>query len=61
MEDVNYQYTEKDVEEVLRFLRLHVPDYATPENAIKVLVYTREKSMHLSDIPHEEIDRVVLD
>lgn len=61
MNEENYKYTEEDVEGALRFLRLHVPEFATPENAIKLLVYMREQSKKIEDISDDEIEKVLED
>ena len=61
MNDSNYQYNEEDVEIALRFLRLHLPKYATPENAIKVLMYSREQQKALESISSDEIEKTLQD
>lgn len=61
MDDTEYKYTEEDVEAALRFLRLHLPTYATPENAIKVLVYMRDYTRSLEELSSEEIENVLQD
>ena len=61
MDDTEYKYTEEDVEATLRFLRLNFPSYATPENAIKVLVYTREHVVKLEELSAEEIQKTLQD
>lgn len=59
MDDTEYKYTEEDVVIALRFLRLHLPTYATPENAIKVLVYVREHMRNLEELSPEEIEKTL--
>ena len=59
MDNADYKYTEEDVEAALRFLRLNFPSYATPENAIKVLVYTRERTVKLEELSSEEIEKTL--
>jgi hypothetical protein len=61
MKDDNYQYKEEDVETALRFLRLHLPDYATPENAIKVLVFMRNKVRPLDKLSGEDVGAILQD
>lgn len=61
MDDSNYKYTEADVEVALRFLRLSLPKYATPENAIKVLVYSREHLKKVEETNPEEIEKILQD
>ena len=61
MDDTNYQYNEEDVEIALRFLRLHLPKYATPENAIKVLMYSREQQKALESLSSDEIEKTLQD
>ena len=61
MDDTNYQYNEEDVEIALRFLRLHLPRYATPENAIKVLMYCREQQKALESISSDEAEKALKD
>ena len=61
MDDSNYQYNKEDVEIALRFLRLHLPKYATPENAIKVLMYGREQQKALESISSDEIEKTLQD
>ncbi len=61
MDNIGYSYTEEDVEVVLRFLRLNFPTYATPENATKVLIYTREHTVQLEELSSEEIEKSLQD
>ena len=61
MDDTNYQYSKEDVEIALRFLRLHLPRYATPENAIKVLMYCREKQKALESLSSDEAEKALKD
>ena len=61
MNDSNYQYSKEDVEIALRFLRLNLPKYATPENAIKVLIYSREQQKALESISSDEIKKTLQD
>lgn len=50
MNDDQYQYTEADVEATLKLLRLHYPKFATPENAVKVLVYIHDETKSIEDM-----------
>ena len=61
MNDSNYQYSKEDVEIALRFLRLNLPKYATPENAIKVLMYSREQQKALESLSSDEIEKTLQD
>lgn len=61
MEDDNYHYTEEDAEVALRFLRLHLPKYATPENAINVLIYCREKAKAIEELSSNEVEDFLVD
>ncbi len=54
-----YQYTEEDVEKTLHFLSTNFPKIATPENAIKVLVYMREQTRSIEELSPEELDVVM--
>lgn len=56
MDDEVYQYTEEDVEKALHFLSTNLQKYATPENAIKVLVYMHKHAENLETLSLEEID-----
>lgn len=61
MSDSDYKFKEEDVETALRFLRLHLPDYATPENAIKVLVYMNSKVKPLDKLSSEDVETILQD
>ena len=61
MDNTDYQYNEEDVEIALRFLRLHLPKFATPENAIKVLMFSREQQKALESISSDEIEKTLQD
>lgn len=61
MEDDNYQYTEEDVEIALRFLRIHCPRYATPENAVRVLIFCKEKATNIKNLSSEAVENYLLD
>jgi hypothetical protein len=61
MSDSEYHFKEEDVETALKFLRLHLPKYATPENAIKVLVYMHNKVKPLDKLSSEDVEVVLQD
>lgn len=61
MEDVNYKYTEEDVEVALRFLRLHYQKFATPENAIKVLKFSKKKFSKVDELSSDVIEKLLID
>jgi hypothetical protein len=56
-----YQYTERDVEKTLHFLSTNYPKIATPENAIKVLVYMRDQTRSIEELSHEELNAILYD
>ena len=39
MDNPQYDYPKEDIEKMLGYLRLNLPDYSTPENAVKLLHY----------------------
>lgn len=55
----DYKYTEADVEVVLHFLATNFPKVATPENAVKVLVYMNEQTKELESMSPEEFERLL--
>ena len=61
MDDTEYTYTQEDVEAMLHFLSLNVPSYATPENAVKVLVYMYEQAKNAEEISPEEVEKILRD
>lgn len=61
MDDEAYTYTQEDVEKMLRMLRLNVPKFATPENAVKVLVYMREHTRKIEETSPEELEEILRD
>ena len=56
-----YHYTKEDVAKMLHFLSLHFPELATPENAIKVLVYLHEQYKSIEDVTAEELENILSD
>lgn len=57
----DYEYTEQDVEEALHFLTLHAPKFATPENAVKVLMYLHEQTKELESTTPAELEELLND
>lgn len=56
MRNEDFQYTESDVETALHFLSVHTPQFATPENAVKLLVYIHEQTKEIEDTSPEELE-----
>lgn len=61
MNDEDFQYTESDVEVALHFLSTQTPQHATPENAVKLLVYIHEKTKGIEDTSIEELEALFED
>lgn len=51
-----YKYKKEDVEKVLNFLSTNFPEKATPEYAVKVLVYLRKKTLAIEDLGGDELE-----
>ena len=61
MNDETYHYTEDDVEKMLHFLSTNLPKYATPENAIKTLVYLHNQMKSFEDLSPSEVETFLQD
>lgn len=59
--DDEYQYTKDDVEKMLHFLSTNFPNLATPENAVKALVYMREKTITIENASSDELNALIQD
>jgi hypothetical protein len=56
-----YEYKKEDVEAVLHFLSANFPKKATPENAIKVLVYMHDHMITTESISSDAIEDMLKD
>lgn len=56
-----YEYKKEDVEKVLNLLSTSFPEKATPEYAVKVLVYMREKTLAIEDLGGEDFKSLIKD
>jgi hypothetical protein len=56
-----YQYNKEDVETALHFLSTNFPKLATPENAVKVLVYMHKNTISIENISDNEIELLLQD
>jgi len=54
-----YQYNKDDVETALHFLSTNFPKLATPENAVKVLVYLHDKTIEIEDLSGDELESLL--
>lgn len=61
MEDPEYQITKEDTLVMLKHLRHAAPEYATPENAIKLLVWQRTHYKALEELHPELIEEILKD
>jgi|GEM_PF-1774585 len=61
MSEPNYQPTDEDILGMLHHLRLNLPEYATPENAIKLLVQMHGHYKSLEDLYPEQIEKILKD
>jgi hypothetical protein len=61
MEKNLYKPTEDDILAVMKFIRLHRPELATPENAIKLLAYQHENYLAIEEISPETIEKILQD
>ncbi|NCU38476.1 hypothetical protein EOL96_05485 [Candidatus Saccharibacteria bacterium] len=59
--DDEYQYTKEDVEKMLHFLSAYFPKLATPENAVKALVYLRDKTIAIEKASDDELKALLQD
>lgn len=54
-----YKYTKEDVEAALHFLSTNFPNLATPENAVKTLVYLHEKTIAIEELSGDELESLL--
>lgn len=59
MADDEYKLTDEDVLAMLKYLRLNLPEYATPENAIFLLKNQKDYFKNLEEIDPEEIQKIL--
>ena len=59
MADDEYKITDEDVLAMIKYLRLHLPEYATPKNAIFLLENQKEYFKNLEEIDPEVIEDVL--
>lgn len=61
MSDQEFEITKDDVEKMLRWLRLNLPDHATPEKAIFLLEQQKIHFENLEELHPEAIKQKLLD
>jgi hypothetical protein len=61
MPDDEYKITKDDILAMLRYLRINLPMYATPENAIKILDQDSRYYKNLEEIDPKEIEKILQD
>lgn len=61
MDEPKYQPTKEDILTMLHHLRITLPDYATPENALKLLNYQHDHLKALEEMYPEEIEKILKD
>jgi hypothetical protein len=61
MSEPEYQITDEDILTMLHYLRLNLPEYATPENAIKLLEQMHGHYKSLEELYPEEIEKILKD
>ena len=61
MSEPEYQPTKDDILTMLHNLRVNLPSYATPENAIKLLNYQHAHLNALEELHPEEIEKILQD
>ena len=59
MADDEYKITDEDVLAMLKYLRLHLPEYATPKNAIFLLKNQKEYFKNLEEIDPKVIEDIL--
>ena len=57
----DYEITKDDVEKMLRYLRLNLPQYATPEKAIYLLEHQHMHYKNLEELHPEMIEQFLKD
>lgn len=61
MEDDEYETTKEDVEGMLRYLRLNLPQHATPEKAVYLLEQRKAHYKELEKLHPEVIEEILND
>lgn len=61
MSEPEYQPSEEDILAMLHKLRIELPEYATPRNALKLLNYQHEHLKALGEMHPEEIENILKD
>ncbi|HUD06811.1 MAG TPA: hypothetical protein VMR34_02895 [Candidatus Saccharimonadales bacterium] len=61
MSEPEYEITKDDVEKMLRWLRLNLPDQATPEKAIFLLEQRKIHLEKLEELHPDIIEQMLLD
>ncbi len=61
MSEPEYKITQEDILVALRYLRLNLPDYATPEKAIQLLQHYRGHMEALAKLYPEEVEKILHD
>lgn len=59
MSEPEYKITEDDILVALRYLRLNLPEYATPEKAIQLLKHYRGHMQALEELYPEEVEKIL--
>lgn len=61
MDEPEYKPTKEDILTMLHYLRVTLPDYATPENATKLLKYQHEYFKNVEELYPEDIEKILKD
>lgn len=61
MSDSDYEITKEDVEKMLHWLRLNLPDHATPEKAIFLLEQQKIHLEKLEELYPEIVEQMLED
>lgn len=61
MSNDNYKPTDEDILAVMRYLRLNLPDYAVPENAVKLLNFYKGFYDALEEMHPEHVEKILKD
>jgi len=59
MTDDEYKITKEDVLSMLKYLRYHLPEYATPQNATSLLKNQQKYLKQLEEIDPHTIEEVL--
>jgi hypothetical protein len=61
MSDNNYEPTDEDILVVMRYLRLNLPEYAVPENAVKLLHFYKGFYDALEKMHPDQVEKILKD